>query len=48
MAVNRLMGHGNTRMTSDGYGHLLEGQKRDALDKLPVPSMFFTLSIAES
>ena len=34
-AVSELMGHSSTRVTGDIYYHLLEGQKRAALDRLP-------------
>ena len=39
-AVSELMGHSSTRMTQEVYYHLLEGQKRTALNHLAaVPAL---------
>ncbi len=43
--VSQPMGHSSTQKTSDVYYHLHEGQKRQALDNLPIPTVFITLSI---
>ncbi|MBW2621765.1 MAG: hypothetical protein JRD68_02565 [Deltaproteobacteria bacterium] len=47
-AVSQLMGQSSTHITSEVYYHLLDGKKRQALDNLPIPSVFSTLSIPES
>ena len=35
MAVSKLLGHSTTTMTVNQYYHLLDGEKRKAINKLP-------------